>query len=175
MNSADSWDNILDKDEKVIWQGRPDAKIVFRPANIMTFFFGLFFAGFAVFWMIMASNAGGFFWMFGLIHFSVGIGLAFGAIFWSSWRRRHTWYTLTDKRAFIATDIPFKGRSLKSYPITPTTVLEYNAGTPASIMFDHEMRRSKKGSYRVAVGFERIDNGGEVYRMMREIQGQRTA
>ena len=108
--------------------------------------------------------------MFGLLHFFVGLGVAFGATFWSAWRRRHTWYTLTDRRAFIATDIPFKGRSLKSYPITASTVLDYDSGNPASIMFNHEMRRSKNGSYRVDVGFERIENGAEVYRLMRDIQ-----
>ena len=141
-----------------------------RVGNVAGFAFGLFFAGFALFWMIMASQAGGFFWMFGLLHFFVGLGVAFGAVFWSAWKRRHTWYTLTDKRAFIASDVPFKGRSLKSYPITPTTVLDYDGGDPASIMFDHEMRRGKNGQYRVDVGFERIADGSAVYRMMRGIQ-----
>ena len=170
MSMQGSWEGILDKGETVLWQGRPDGQLVLRVGNIAGSIFGLFFAGFALFWMIMASQAGGFFWMFGLLHFFVGLGVAFGSIFWSAWRRRHTWYTLTDRRAFIATDIPFKGRSLKSYPITASTVLNYDGGDPASIMFNHEMRRSKNGSYRVDVGFERIENGAEVYRIMREIQ-----
>ena len=106
----------------------------------------------------------------GDLHFFVGVGIAFGSTFWSAWRRRHTWYTLTDRRAFIATDLPFRGRSLKSYPITKSTVIDYDGGTPASIMFNHEMRRKKNGHYRVDVGFERIENGAEVYRMMRDIQ-----
>lgn len=170
MTEADSWKGILDDDESVLWQGRPDGRITLKVKNIMGFLFGLAFSGFAVFWMVMASQAGGFFWMFGLLHFAVGLGVAFGSAFGSAWRRRHTWYTLTNKRAFIATDLPFRGRSLKSYPITASTVLDYDAGTPASIMFNHEMRRRKNGHYRVDVGFERIENGAEVYRMMRDIQ-----
>ena len=139
--SVDGWDGILDTDEKVIWQGRPDGRIVVRIGNIAGFAFGLFFAGFALFWMIMASQAGGFFWMFGFLHFFVGLGVAFGAVFWSAWKRRHTWYTLTDRRAFIATDVPFRGRSLKSYPITRTTVLDYDGSDPATIMFRERPHR----------------------------------
>ena len=39
--------------------------------------FGAAFAGFALFWMAMAAQAGGVFWMFGLIHFGVGVGLIY--------------------------------------------------------------------------------------------------
>ena len=78
------WDGILDDDEAIVWQGRPDGKVVFRPGNIIGFLFGLAFAIFALFWMILAASAGGFFWAFGLIHFSVGIGISFGALFWSA-------------------------------------------------------------------------------------------
>ncbi len=170
MSAADSWEGILDTGEKVLWQGRPDTRIIVRARHVVSFVFGIAFAGFALFWMVMAAQGGGLFWMFGLLHFFVGLGVAVGGVVWSAWRRRHTWYTLTSRRAFIATDIPFKGRSLKSYPITASTVLDYDGGDPASIMFDHEMRRSKNGQYRVDVGFERIEGGAEVYRLMRTVQ-----
>ncbi|MEM7596349.1 MAG: aspartate carbamoyltransferase catalytic subunit [Pseudomonadota bacterium] len=170
MSDISGWEGILDKDEKILWQGRPDAKVRLRLSKLAGFVFGLFFAGFALFWMIMASMAGGFFWMFGLLHFFVGLGVAFGALFGSSWRRKHSWYTLTDRRAFIATDLPFRGRSLKSYPITRETMLDFDGGDPATIHFNHEMRRRKNGHTKVAVGFERIKDGAEVYRLMRGIQ-----
>ncbi|MEL7279843.1 MAG: aspartate carbamoyltransferase catalytic subunit [Pseudomonadota bacterium] len=170
MSDMSGWEGILDKGEKILWQGRPDAKVKLRLSKLTGFVFGLFFAGFALFWMIMASMAGGFFWMFGLLHFFVGLGVAFGSLFGSSWRRKHSWYTLTDRRAFIATDMPFRGRSLKSYPITRDTVLDYDGSDPATIHFNHEMRKRKNGQYKVAVGFERIKDGARVYRMMRGIQ-----
>ena len=106
--------------------------------------FGLAFAGFALFWMIMAAQAGGLFWAFGLIHFSVGLGIAFAPPFWNAWRRRHTWYTLTNRRAFIATDMPVRGRRLQSYPISRDTVLAYDAQDPATIHFAHEYRRGRE-------------------------------
>ena len=170
MSDISGWEGILDKDEKILWQGRPDAKVRLRLSKLAGFVFGLFFAGFALFWMVMASMAGGFFWMFGLLHFFVGLGVAFGALLGSSWRRKHSWYTLTDRRAFIATDLPFRGRSLKSYPITRETMLDFDGGDPATIHFNHELRRRKNGHTKVAVGFERIKDGAEVYRLMRGIQ-----
>ena len=153
--------HAADKDEAKAFPGTFDAIEVKLVVD---------FAGFALFWMVMASAAGGGFWMFGLIHFSVGVGLAILPPFWGAWRRRHTWYTLTDRRAFIATDTPFVGRRLKSYPIESDTSIDYAPGAPATIHFAHETRRTKNGSRQVDIGFERIDQGDEVYRLMRNIQ-----
>lgn len=171
MTAAPGWEGILDAGERILWQGRPDGGFRFKPGNIATFVFGLLFAGFAVFWMVMASAAGGGFWMFGLIHFAVGIGLSFGAIFWGTYRRNRTWYTLSDRRAFIATDLPFRGKQLKSFPIDADTVLDYRQGRLAALYFASETRRGNKGRrYTVPVGFERLSDGDEVYRLIRDIQ-----
>ncbi|MEL7115129.1 MAG: aspartate carbamoyltransferase catalytic subunit [Pseudomonadota bacterium] len=169
-DAPEGWDGILDEGEHILWQGRPDGKVVIRATHVFTFIFGTFFAGFALFWMIMASAAPGPFWMFGLLHFSVGIGVMIGPLAWPAWVRRHTWYTLTDRRAFIATDIPFMGRKLQSYEISPKTPLEYEAGQPASLYFAHEYQRTKNGSRRKPIGFERIDEGETVYRLVRDVQ-----
>ncbi|KMW58183.1 hypothetical protein AIOL_003154 [Candidatus Rhodobacter oscarellae] len=170
MASIDGWDGILDEGEEILWQGRPDPRVVFRGRHLLTVTFGAFFAGFALVWMLLASSGGGYFWTFGLIHFTVGLGIMAGPIFWPAWARRHTWYTLTDRRAFIATDIPFQGRKLRSFPIAAKTRIDYQQGPPDTIHFAEEYRRTKNGSHRVAIGFERIDKGDEVYRLIRDIQ-----
>jgi hypothetical protein len=164
------WEGILDRGERILWQGRPDPTVVFKPRHAATFVFGFFFAGFALFWMIGASQAPGPFWMFGLIHFSVGIGLMIGPIVYPPWVRRHTWYTLTDRRAFIATDVPLRGRDLKSYGISEKTVLDFQQGPPGSIYFAEEYKRTKNGSRRVPIGFERIEEASTVLSLMREVQ-----
>ena len=169
------WDGILDPGERILWQGRPDSVVTWTPANIAASVFGLFFSGFAVFWMAMASRAGGSFWMFGLIHFLAGFAVGLGPPVWSAWRRRHTWYTLTDRRAFIATDVPMQGRKLKSYPIDAGTTLDFTGGPRASIHFAHDYRRGKNGSYRVPIGFERIADGDKVYQLFREVQSRQGA
>lgn len=169
---SDAWANLLDEGETILWQGRPDGAIVLGFGNVLTGIFGLFFAGFALFWMVMASQAGGLFWMFGLIHFSVGLGLAVGPLVWSALRRRHSWYTLTDRRAFIAVDLPLRGKSLDSFPITTDTVLSFEEGPPDNLFFATRIKRTKNGTRKVGIGFERIEGGRDVYRMMRDIQEQ---
>ena len=174
--SEPGWDGILDADERILWQGRPDGTVSLRPGNLALLAFGLFFAGFALIWMILASQGGGGFWMFGLIHFSVGIGIIWAALFWAAYRRRRSWYTLTDRRAFIASNLPLVGKRLKSWPITAASTLELDDSTPGSVNFAMERRRGKNGHYMATIGFERIPEAKQVYRLMRDIQtGARTA
>ena len=170
MKVHSNWDGILDADEEILWQGRPDGALSLKPENIPLALFGMVFAGFALFWMIMAASAGGAFWSFGLIHFSVGIAMIIGPSFWSAYRRRHSWYTLTNTRAFIATDMKVQGRRLKSYPISRDTPLELIDGSPPTIQFATETRQGKNRPYQVAIGFERIIDARDVYEMMRDIQ-----
>ncbi|PHQ99199.1 MAG: aspartate carbamoyltransferase catalytic subunit [Marinosulfonomonas sp.] len=174
MSIPSGWEGILDEGEDIRWQGRPDGGVAWKLSNIPAVLFGLAFSGFALFWMVMAASAGGGMWMFGMIHFAAGIGIGIGPVFWSAYRRRNTWYTLTNKRALIATNLPMRGRKLKSYPITKETPLEFSTGDPASITCATERRRSKNGSYEVKIGFERIADGkqvyAQVYAMSREIQ-----
>ena len=166
----DGWDGILDPGEAILWQGRPDGAFTVGWGAGVPVLFGLVFAGFALFWMVMAAQTGGFFWMFGLIHFAVGLSIALGPLLWPTWRRRHTWYTLTSKRAFIATDIPFRGKRLDSYPITADTVLSFLDDTPATIHFAETLTQTQKGVTRRKIGFERIADGRKVLGLMRQAQ-----
>lgn len=170
QTTPSGWEGILDSEEKVLWQGRPDPGFYMPPGNLALVLFGMFFAGFAIFWMIMASMAPGPFWMFGLIFFFIGMGMVLNSIFGTTFRQRRTWYTLTDRRAFVATDLPVKGRGLKSYPIKPDTVIDYQVELLASIHFATEYRTANNSSYRVPIGFERIAEGEEVMRLIREVQ-----
>lgn len=167
---SSGWDGILDDGEHILWQGRPDGRVVMKIGNILGFVFGLFFAGFALVWMVLAASAGGLFWMFGLLHFAVGIGMAFGSLFWDAVKRRATWYTLTDRRAFVATDLPLTGKTLESYPIDEDTRLSLTGAHPSSIHFATKVRRGKNRSYEVPIGFERLEDAERVYRLLRSIQ-----
>ncbi len=168
------WEGLLDQGEVILWQGQPSGRVRFGFAEIGAAIFGLFFAGFALFWMIMASMAGGFFWMFGLIHFSVGIGIIFAGPLGGAWVRRHSYYTLTNQRAFIAKDMPFVGRRLASYPIGPTSevLFEEERDGAASLYFARAERRNRRSNGRRKIGFEQISEGRKVLGLMRGLQRQ---
>ncbi len=169
MNTPSGWDGILDEDEEIRWQGQPDSAIRPDLSQPMSIGMGVFFMGFSIFWMNMASRAGGGFWMFGLLFFGIGFYNAIGVHFWKAYLRRTTHYTLTNKRALIGTQ-PFGKRVLKSYPIARDTPIELQDGNPATIVFAREIHRGKKSSYKTNIGFERIDDGQKVYGLLRDIQ-----
>ena len=168
------WEGLLDPGETILWQGRPGARIRLGIGDIVLMVFGTFFAGFALVWMALVSGVGGLFWVFGMIHFMVGLGIICWPLLGRPYLRRHTWYTLTDARAFIATELPLKGKQLKSYAITPDNQLTLEDGPPGSVIFASEWRRGKKGSYETRIGFHDIDEARKVYGLMRGIQRGQT-
>ncbi|MBW6505297.1 MAG: aspartate carbamoyltransferase catalytic subunit [Rhodobacteraceae bacterium] len=173
MNAASKpggWEGILDDGEAILWQGQPDGRFTFGLRDFVAGLFGFIFAGFALVWMVIAASAGGFFWAFGLIHFSVGAAIAVGGPVWRAYRLRRTWYTLTDRRAFIATDTLTGGRMLEAYPVTAETALTLLGENPGSVHFASVMRRINKRDRLVPIGFERIEDAPGVLALMRDIQ-----
>lgn len=175
-SDATGWSGLLDRGENILWQGRPSGRVHLGLANIPLMLFGLFFAGFALFWMKMASGAGGNFWMFGLIHFTVGVAIVLFPLLGQPMLRRRSFYTLTNRRAFIGTDLPLTGRRLRSWVISPQTMLELieypdGLGTvnfalaPSTATY----RRRRRAGGR-SIGFQRIGDASRVYAMMSKIQ-----
>ena len=167
--ASDPWSGLLDPGEEILWQGRPDARPHIDFSHPMMMVMGAFFMVFSLVWMNMASRAPGHFWMFGLIFFGIGFYNFIGVHFWKGFQRAHTHYTLTTKRAFIATDLLGR-RTLKSYPIEQGAEIELIDGPLATVRFARVHRKGKNGGYYVPVGFERIAEGRTVYQHLRQIQ-----
>ena len=168
------WRPFLATGEKIVWEGRPVPGFKVSKTSLLKSGFGVFFLLFSIFWVASAAGMGsgrggsGFFPLFGLPFVAVGAYLTFGHFYWEKWKRSHTTYALSDRRAFIATDL--FGKSLDSYPIEPDTVLTFEPGFPPTVYFAEKHRRTKNGSYTVPIGFERIDEGETVYRLLLTIQ-----
>lgn len=181
LTQLSGWEGILAPGEKILWQGRPDPAFHLAAVHVFSGLFGLIFAGFALFWMALATSAGGFFWMFGLLHFCVGLCIMLAGPLGGTYVQRHTWYTLTDRRAFVATDLPLRGRSLNDYPITPTTPVTFHDGALSTIHFathsgrvtssTFNLRFRNARSYRTSpIGFDRISDGRHVLSLIRQAQ-----
>lgn len=171
-DTPQSWDEILEPGERLLWQGQPDATpdpSGLRPGGMVM---GLAMTAFALFWTYLASGAiatdgliGWVFPMFGLVFVVLGLRQAGGSVLIDAWRRRRTWYSLTSRRAFVATD--FLGRrTLDAYPITARTLFEHDGKSPGTIWFATDFVRTKRGSRKRRVGFERIADSGHVLDLM---------
>lgn len=167
---SNEWAPFLDADETILWQGRPETGLRLKPKALTTSAFGVFFLGFALFWTYMAGSAGGsgIFPMFGLPFIAIGLWLVLGTHVYDMYRRARTHYTLTSKRAFIATNV--LSRKLDYYIVLPTTPVSFHPDPPASIYFAKEERQNGDGVTLEDVGFERIDDGAHVYELIRGIQ-----
>jgi hypothetical protein len=169
--TPEGWEGILDPGEQILWQGspvpRPGPPLRRRRDRLMPFAI----IAFSIFWMIQAMQAGGILWLFGLVFLYLGV---------REFRRQParardalagTFYTLTDRRAFIATEIGGK-RDLKSYPIGKDTVVELVDGVPGSVYFSTGAAGdSSFGGIRFRAGFELVEDARSVYARIREIQG----
>lgn len=173
MSTPAGWTGILEPGEDILWQGRPDQEFNLRRQPLGTILFGLAFTAFAAFWMYGAAQGGGFFWLFGLVHFSVGLFLAFGPPIRTQIARRNTWYTLTNRRALIATKTLRGERRLSSYVITDQMALNLIEGPPDSLHFAFESLNTRFGPRNRAIGFDDIPEGRRVLALMRDIQRNR--
>lgn len=177
MPEAQGWQGILEDGETVRWQGQPDPATDWSELRPQKVLFGLVFAGFAIFWIAMAlgqvpgsSFMGIVFPLFGLPFLVIGLREAGLGVLWAAYRRRHTWYSLTNRRAFIATDL-FGRRDLEAYPIGPATVLDLQDGKQTGhIWFATDFVKTQRGSKRRRIGFTHLNDSRAVYDLMRQMQ-----
>ncbi|MDQ2093832.1 aspartate carbamoyltransferase catalytic subunit [Rhodalgimonas zhirmunskyi] len=174
------WEGILDPGERILWQGKPVRGIDGDDFNPMRSAMGVLMTGFAIFWLTKLNTMPdmkdgapikAFMSLFGLFFVAMGINTAGGYMIGNALKRARTHYTLTDRRAFIASSTLWGKKSLKSYAIGPKTPLEYDGAEPGTILFARETRQSSKGRhYTVTAGFRRIADSRAVYRKIRDVQ-----
>jgi hypothetical protein len=157
INENAEWRGILDEKESILWQGKPSDKMRLESPSPFALLSLVFFIGFSVLWMGELFFI--FFCAFGF----------FGAYFWQAYVRTKTHLTLTDNRAIIATAVMGK-RTLKSYPITRTTELEFVDGPLGSIFFANEIIKDSESTTVNSIGFELIENAREVFALFRKVQ-----
>ena len=169
---GDDWAGILDPDEKVIWQGRPDGRFVLERRMLRPGLYGVGFAAFATIWLGLAvlAGAGIEFWGLGLLFIAVGLWITVHALFQPTFLRRRTWYTLTNRRAFVATDLPVFGRSLTSYPINRGVRIDRSDPDRPSVIFAAKKINSDDGARVEPIGFERIVEAQHVFQLMQGIE-----
>jgi hypothetical protein len=139
--------------------------------------FGAVFAVFALIWTVGVLRTGvpnGLMALVmplaGVAFLALGVNLATGGIPFGVWRRRATTYTLTDRRALVAT--AWLGRrGLRSFPLGPDTHATYDEGPPPAIWFARRFVAMEEGSARTRQGFTHLGPDARgVYDLVRRIQ-----
>mgnify|MGYP000577906430 CR=1 FL=1 len=172
------WDDLLDPGETILWQGRPEPGFALHPIRPMQMGMGVVFMLFSLFWIAMAEgitsgmrgagDAVSWFPKFGWFFFAIGAWKAGLYLLWAHFVRQRTVYSLSDRRAFVATDLPVLGRRLTSHPLDNGSPVALDDGMPGSVWFATRRIQTKNGSTSRRIGFERIKDARKVYRLIRQ-------
>lgn len=175
---AAAWENFLEPDEKILWHGRPDAEALWSPTATSRAAVGIPFMIFGgVMLRVTWPQHGNFegmtpVWIIAGVMIAFGLFYSISAPFRDRARRMRTWYTLTDTRAVIATDI--KRRQFTSYPITPDNDITLPLlGAKTSVWFAKKVTpprdRDDTSSVKL-IGFELIKDAPHVYDLLKQVQ-----
>jgi hypothetical protein len=169
------WEGILDPGERIIWQGRPSGRLTFRGQKPGAMLVGGVFVAVSLFFIAIGFAVGSvIFVLFPMIHLSVGLALVAGQPFWRVYAHRHTWYTLTDRRAVIATDHWPTRRKLGTWRIGSDSPVARIDGPIPGVQFAFENLTGQRGPYQRPILFEMIDDADAVIAILNQIR-QRTA
>ena len=184
-------DGFLGADEELLWQGRPQSRLIWRDALSARSVMGLVFFGFALFWIngawtqAPASAPDAFqllFPLLGVPFVLIGLWLAIGHLIWDAALRAGTHYTLTTRNAFISRHM-FGRRSLESWPLDEMERVTLVDGHPGSVLFEvtNGVRAERArpmpvkapiATRRPTLGFRQIEDPRRVYRLLQEIKAR---
>jgi hypothetical protein len=161
-------DQYLDRGERLLWAANPDPMRYAVSKALGMAVSGLFFFGFAVFWVFMARDLPSEFWLFGLIFIAIGLCLLLSPAFFY-WRAPRVAYVLTDKRAVIDIQGPFSKRISVPLDQVPFVTLKGVSNGIGSVLFIETTYRARRGrTNTIQDGFMAITEPEKVERLMRD-------
>jgi hypothetical protein len=165
--------SLIDPGEKLLWSGRPDPVRFALGKSIGTFFFGIPFFAFSLFWIYLAltlapqDSWGRYFWLFGIPFLLAGAAMLLSPA-WMFYCAHHTTYLLTNKRAIIAAGGAKPHRL--SVPLAGITAIDACpfSDDHGSIVFKEIIVKSSEGGETVQQeGFIAIPELARVERILR--------
>jgi hypothetical protein len=166
-----------DRGENVLWSGAPIPIRYALRKGAWTFFVGIWFFGFSIFWVHVASGGkidripSGFeFWMFGIPFVVVGACLVLSPI-WYFVKSKMTTYTLTDQRAVIERSGLFPQRISVPLDRMAFVDLRASANGPGDVLFyEGTSWQNWNGKYTQRDGFIAISEAARVEQLLRAAQ-----
>lgn len=170
-NTPSGWEDIFEPGEVLLWQGRPDPSFAWQKRHILPAALGISVACLGLIWIFYTPLGNGYTIILGIILLLLAAFLAIAPPVMAMMVRKATWYSLSNKRGFIAMHREQVGRKLSAYVIEPDFDIKFDGREPSTIMFAIETRQPGNAAYIAKISFDRIAEGQKVYDMMRSIQG----
>jgi hypothetical protein len=119
--------------ESILWAAQPNTSIIFHREDLYLIPFSLLWGGFAIFWESAVAGYWGtaakrsepsYFMIFwGIPFVLIGQYLIWGRFIVAAWKRRRTFYAITDRRAIVVQN-GWKRRTASAYLDTLTTLIK---------------------------------------------------
>lgn len=165
---SSDWDELLDPDERIIWQGQPSGKLRLEITNPFAPLFLIVLISFPVYSLLTNPIAEEIPALICVV--VIGCWGLVGIPVWAAYKRNRTAYALTNTRALIRYRATPSAK-VSSFPITPQTLLTLDEGRARSVWFGPDLtKKSYSWKHYKNTGFELIDDPRAVYQYLRQIQ-----
>lgn len=165
----DDWAALLDDDEQITWQGRPDARLHFAWAVSIIPIMNIFGILFLLVPLRSPSEQGTLFWLYGVVPCVFGLYALIGIHFWKADLYRNTYYALTNMRACIHRTT-WRKRTVTAFNIRPFSPRVLVDGPTQSVLFGNSNQNRKFGRLENAIRFDYIQDGRNVMTLLRKVQ-----
>lgn len=158
----------------MLWEGRPDGGIRFRPMDLFLIPFSFIWAGGALSALGAGIRAPGLGTGIGLLFGVIAIYITVGRFFHDAYLRSRTRYALTDRRALVASGMFSK--NLQSIPIEKSTPVSLSLGKRSTISFTNKgngfFNQMQQNPFfgTSDSAFDYIADGPAVFAMIQELQ-----
>lgn len=179
---AEAWQDYFQPGETLLWEGAPEpglhvtGRMVFKLAFGLPFLLGgLVILGTGLVQLVGAATLrdfgfGLFMVVFSLLFGGFGAVMVLGEPVTNALAPRKVRYALSTRAAYIATS--WRGREIKTYPIVKSSSTGLERGRRSDTVWFHvTSERDSGGDITITrIGFDRIADGEQVYRLIRQIQ-----
>ncbi|MFD2172695.1 hypothetical protein [Rhodobacter lacus] len=167
------WDGILQPGEQILWRGQPIRRIRWGKL-VAGVVFALGFCGIGGALSLAAAREGSLFWLVGLVLCLLGIAALVVTLLDERMRRNDTFFTLSDRAAYIARRHWAKGRVLESWPIRAGMEIALQGGDKAGdVIFASRTTGRGKEAEIEPVGFFDIIGAPEVFALLKHARDAR--
>ncbi len=178
----------LTSGESILWAAQPSTSVIFHREDLTLVPFSLFWGGFAIFWEAGVAGLWGgpakgagpslFMMLWGVPFVLIGQYLIWGRFLVAAWKKRRTFYALTNRRAIVVQN-GWSRQTASAYVDTlPTLIKESSANGIGTLRFSpaDSMWSGRRGNWGVWDGmgvgsmpvFRDIEDMETAYRLVSE-------
>jgi hypothetical protein len=145
----------LTSGESILWAAQPNASSIFHREDLSMIPFSLLWGGFAIFWEAGVTGVRGsstthpaptFFMLWGIPFVVIGQYMIWGGFIVAAWKKRGTFYALTNRRAIVVQD-GWSRKTASAYLDTlPALIKEGGSNGIGTLRFTRLIRCGRGGT-----------------------------